>query len=185
MTDTIKRFVAFQEGGETKKLHYHCYIETTMTTQALTKWIYTQVDCIQSGEKGNSVFFTRAPHDATMGYIAKGKVCVIRHNYDITTIDEWFKQSDNYTKQRATSRKRVQRSRQDEMKEVYDQIELDLKENPDERNEIMIISKYLKYCKHKDYKFPTRSQMESCVLSLIYPYNPSNVEIYYNKSFRF
>lgn len=181
----ILKFVAFEEGGADtgKKLHYHCYIETTMTSQALPKWIYTMCECIETGERGNAVFFSRAVHDHTFGYIAKNKRLSIRHNYEQTFIEEWFKESDTYNKQRATNRKRDQRTRQDEIKQIMDQVKSDLKANGLYRNVRGCVDLILRYCSHEDIRFPIRSQMEYLVVELLYPYDKSLITDYYARSF--
>lgn len=185
LDDSVIKFVAFKEGGnETgKKLHYHAYIETTMTSQALTKWIYTIAGCIESGERGNAVFFTRAIHDKTFGYISKQKECVVRKSYEQRHLDEWFKESDGYNRQRGTTRKREQRTRQQELANVIEQVASDLKTGACSRSVNDVVHAILKYCKHEDIRFPTRTQMESYVVELLYPYDQSLIVEYYMRSF--
>jgi len=183
LDDTITKLVAFVEGGEDKKLHYHALIETTMTSQALTKWIYRVARCIETGEKGNAVFFTRAPHEGTQGYISKGRDMSIRHGTQQTTIEEWFTQSDEYVRQRETKRKRVQRSREDELKLIIDIVEKGLHDNRDIRNVEDVSKEFLKHCHHSGIRFPTRSQMETVVVKLLYPYDERIVIKYYTRSF--
>lgn len=182
----LLKFVAFTEGGGDtgKKLHYHCYIETTLTSQALPKWIYTQCQCIESGEKGNAVFFSRAPHDATYSYIAKGKAVAVRHNFSQTVIEEWFTQSDEYIKQRGKLRKREQRSRQDELNDMLKQVENDLQ---DKCVRVLgvegVIQVILACCHHSSIHFPTRTQMEQYVNRFMYTKNEDIVVGYYARSF--
>ena len=185
LDETIVKFVAFKEGGaETgKKLHYHCYIETTMTSQALTKWIYTICECIETGERGNAVFFTRAIHDKTFGYISKQKECVVRKSYDQRHLDEWFKESDDYNRQRGTQRKREQRTRQQELSNVIELVEKDLKAGGCSKSVNDVVHAILKYCKHEDIRFPTRTQMETYVVELLYKYDQNLIVEYYMRSF--
>lgn len=182
---SILKFVAFEEGGNDsgKKLHYHCYIETTMTSQALPKWVYTVAGCIESGEKGNAVFFSRAPHEATMGYIAKGRKLSKAHNFENHIIDEWFTQSDEYRKQREATRKREQRSRTDELKTVIEYVKKELTTRYLERNVESVISLILDTCHQREIVFPTRSQMEKLVVELLYPYDSRSILEYYTRSF--
>lgn len=183
--ERFSKFVAFKEGGGDtgKNLHYHCYIETTMTSQALPKWIYTVCECIESGERGNAVFFTRTAHDHTMGYISKQKECVVRHNYDQTHIEEWFKQSDAYNKQKESVRKREQRERQAELQVVYDATAKDLHADENLRTVNNVIRCLLTHCHHTDIRFPAKTQMDSFVCKLLYPYDCNTVVDYYARSF--
>lgn len=185
LDERILKFVAFEEGGGNtgKRLHYHCYIETTMTSQALPKWIYTVCQCIETGEKGNAVFFTREPHEHTFGYISKQKVCAKRHNFEQTFIEEWFTQSDAYNRQRGTQRKREQRTRQDELRNIVTLVEKDLHDRIIEKSVDNVVHAILKYCKHEDVRFPTRTQMETYVVELLYPYDQNLIAEYYMRSF--
>lgn len=184
LDDTVVKFVAFEEGGADtgKKLHYHCYIETLMTSQALPKWIYRVANCIETGERGNAVFFTKAPHDRTFGYISKNRNCIISHNFETNIIDKWFKQSDEYVKQRATERKRDQRSRQTELAEVIEHVKQRLEQNYINPYPADIVQLILNVCKENSVRFPSRTQMEMYVIEL------SSMEIavsYYLRSFNF
>jgi len=182
--DSILKLVAFEEGGDdTKKLHYHALIETTMTSQALPKWIYKVVNCVQTGERGNAVFFTREPHEGTKGYIAKCHKLSIRHGTDQSVIEEYYEQSDKYLKHKAANRKREQRGRTAEFEEVMKLVKKDLDDNCLIRNVDGVISAILKHSHHLGIRFPTRSQMESFVIKLVYPYDEEIVKGYYMRSF--
>lgn len=185
LNDSIRKFVAFKEGGDEtgKKLHYHCYIETTMTSQALPKWIYTVCGCIETGEKGNAVFFSRAAHDHTFGYIAKNRCVAIRYNYDQTVLEEWFTQSDEYKRQREKERKRDHRTRSHELDEIIKEVERQLEHDVGLRTVEGCISQVLEQCVRHDVKFPARSQMEHMVNKMIYKYNDYIVMKYYLRGF--
>lgn len=181
---SIKQLVSFEEGGGgDKKLHYHCYIETTMTSQALPKWIYTVARCIETGEKGNSVFFTRAPHEHTFGYISKHKKVSIRHGIDQPTLDEWFTRSDEYIKQKESVRKREQRGRLAELQDVFDMVENELAHDIIERDILPTIRSILDKCHSTDIRFPARTQMEQMVIKLLYKYDSQIACHYYARSF--
>lgn len=185
LDDKVIKFVAFEEGGGDtgKKLHYHCYIETTMTSQALPKWIYRVANCIETGERGNAVFFTRAPHEHTFGYISKEHKCVISHGILQRTLDEWFTQSAEYVKQRATVRKREQRTRSDELQNIYDLVALELEQKVIQSEIMPTIYSVLEKCHSSGIRFPARTQMEQMVIKLLYRYNAQIAGLYYARSF--
>lgn len=182
-TDDFVKLIAAEEGGGTtgKKLHYHLYVEITRSETWLKKWIYNIAHC-QNGESGNSVFFSRKPHDNTIGYVVKSGNIVCRHGVDQTYIDEWIKKSDEYVKNKSTERKREQRTKQSIYKCMMDEVEEDLKSGfirglADE------VGGALTYRYYKYSTYPTRSQHEMMVIKLIHPYAEDYVRSYYNKSF--
>lgn len=183
ITDVIQKLVCFEEGTDDKKLHYHGIIHTTMTSQSLAKWIYEVAGCKDTGEKGNAVFFTRATHEGSQGYISKNKKLVVRHGELQTTIEEWFKESDDYNRQRETDRKRKSRTRDDELAKIIELAKSDLNDNHLLRNVECIVDTILKHCHHSNIRFPPRSQMEAMVIKLLYPYNPVMCQLYYSRSF--
>ena len=75
------------------------------------------------------MYFTKRPHEHTMGYIAKCGMCVCRHGTTQTTIDEWLVKSREYCKQKETDRKRRSRTREDELAQIIAEItdELEMK----------------------------------------------------------
>lgn len=178
--DFVKLIAAEEGGGETgKKLHYHLYAETTRSESWLKKWIYTVARC-QNGEKGNAVFFTRKPHEQTIGYVIKNNNIVCRHGVDQMYIDEWLKKSDEYVKSKAAARKREQRTKQGIYKEMVEAVEKDLQTGllvaSVEEISTALLRKY-----SSSNCYPNRNQHEIFVIKLIHPYNDSFVEQFYNR----
>jgi len=187
----FEQLIMFQEGGtdQPKKLHYHGYLKTIKSKSWILDWIYSITNAKQHGKDGNAVYFTKQPHDHTFGYIAKHGCCVIREGVPQTTIDEWLQQSDDYRKQKETTCKRSTRTRDDELKQVYEELEaslMNLKLTSERYLQTLpqdMVDKFLDLCHKYGYRFPTRSQLDYYVLKLIYPYNPYAVRSYYGKSF--
>lgn len=184
ITDDIEKLVAYEEGGsaEDKKLHYHCYVVYRRSRTLLTKWIYTIARCIDTGETGNAVFFSRKPHEHTFGYICKQGNLTVRHNVPQTTIDEWIAKSRQYVTDKETQRKKKQRTRETELQEIYDSVQKHLKERNDYSSG-EVVSAVLSECDARETRFPSRSQMESFVLKMMYRINSQLVIAYFNKSF--
>lgn len=178
--DFVKLIAAEEGGGDTgKKLHYHLYVETTRSESWLKKWVYTVARC-QNGESGNAVYFSRKPHDRTIGYVIKNNHIVCRHGVEQMFIDEWLQKSDDYVKTKAAERKREQRTKQGVYKEMIEQLEKDLKEGRVETSVEEISSALIrKYASRSCY--PNRNQHELFVIKLLHPYNDNFVEQYYNR----
>lgn len=167
------------------KLHYHIYLETTKSLSYIRSW----VNCVLQGHynpddkiNGNSMYFTRKPHDNTIPYIIKSNNILHRIGYTQQCIDEFFKQSEDYVKSKERQRKRQQRSRVDEMKEVFDEVEKDLKDRNIQGYD-GIVSRCLAICHSKGYDFPTRQTMEKYVLRLMYSRDEYLVRSFYTKTF--
>lgn len=167
------------------KLHYHGYIETKKSESWLRSFL-RKIAHAPDNEKinGNSLYFTRKPHEHTFGYIVKSGNITHRIGFSQTTLDEWLAASNQYAKDKATERKRKQRSRDDELAHVIEEVEKDLHDDTCMRNEHGIIARILAVCHTDKIRFPTRSQMESLVIKLLYPYQPEIVRLYYAKSFQ-
>jgi hypothetical protein len=186
---SIKQFVAFAEGGDNKKrLHYHCLIETTMCQSQLVKWIYTVARALEGGEKGNAVFFSRKPHEFTEQYIAKANHLLIRKGYDQTTLDDWFKRSQNYQAEIRQNIRTRQENRASELKMVTDIVikeeEAQIKERgrgqPYAR---VIVKRFIETCYAHGFAFPTRTQLDAIVIRIMYKYEPEAVYTYYGRTF--
>lgn len=184
ITDDIEKLVAYEEGGSAgdKKLHYHCYIVYRRSRTLLTKWIYTIARCIETGETGNAVFFSRKPHEHTFGYICKNGKVAVRHNIEAGVIDEWLRQSQKYVTEKETDRKRKQRSRESELQLVFESVEKHLKGVGDYSSGD-VVSAVLSECDARETRFPSRSQMESFVLKMMYRINQQLVIAYFNRNF--
>ena len=132
---------------------------------------------------GNALYFTRQPHEHTFGYIIKSGNIAHRHNISQTTLDEWLATSSQYKKDIESKRKRKQRTRNDELDEIVQLIESDLKEMRMNRTIDALVARFLYYCDQMKVRFPTRSQMDMYILKLVYPYDPSVVRSFYLRSF--
>lgn len=167
------------------KLHYHVYLETTLSKSSVRKWILKVLQPhIDPDVKynGNSLYFTRKPHDYTIPYIVKSRNVLVRVGYTQTHIEEYFKQSEEYVRSKERDRKRQHRTRVDEMKEVFDEVESDLKANNIQGYD-GIVTRALAICYSKGYDFPTRPIMERNVLRLMYSRDEYLVRSFYTKSF--
>lgn len=178
------KMIVFREGDDSKKLHYHGYLETEYGEVKMRQVIRSLCHCSDQGVNGNSLFFTRQPHDRTWGYIAKHGKCVFRHGESQTTIDDWIRSSKEYLKSKESERKKQQRNRDEELGQIVDQVQKDLKVTPSLRYAEGVVSRILDLCVHEEVRFPARSQMEMFVLRILYPYNPDVVRLYYSRSFQ-
>lgn len=180
------KLILCEEGSPngTPKLHYHGYIETKKSESWLRSFL-KKISHAPDNEKvnGNALYFTRKPHDHTYGYVIKSGNVIYRHGITQTTLDEWLATSDQYKKDIATNRKRKQRTRDDELRNVVEQIEKDLKDNSVQRSVGCIVDRFLAICTAEQIRFPSRSQMDMYVLKLIHPYDQYLVRSFYLKSF--
>jgi len=183
--DLIDKLVLCQEGTPdgSPKLHYHGYIETkkseTWARQILRKLSHCQDTTIN----GNALYFTHKPHDHTFGYIVKSNNITFCKGYTQTTLDQWLNDSADYRKSKESSRKRKQRTREEQLNDIIEQVKSDLKDNSINRSVPDVISRILALCHSEDIRLPHRSQMDMIVLKLMYPYDDYLVRSYYEKSF--
>jgi len=182
----IDKLVLCREGtpNGVPRLHYHGYIETKKSESWLRSFL-KKIAHAPDNEKvnGNSLYFTRKPHDHTFGYIIKSGNIDYRHGFTQATLDEWLAESSQYAKDKATERKRKQRTRNDELAEIVELIEKDLKDNSISRSVASIVDRFLAICFAENIRFPTRSQMDMYVLQLIHPYDQFMVRSFYMRSF--
>lgn len=181
----IDKLLLCQEGSPngTPKLHYHGFIETKKSETWVRSIMRKIAHCEDKGVNGNVLFFTRKPHDHTYGYIVKSGNIAHNTGYTQTTLDNWLAESDDYRKSKETARKRQQRSREDQLGGVVEQVKSDLQTNNCGRTAHDVISRVLMICHQEDIRFPAKSQMDSIVLKLLYPYDEYLVRSYYAKSF--
>lgn len=177
--DDFKVLLACQEGGDDKKLHYHLYCESTRSETWLKKWIYKVARC-NNGESGNSVYFSRKPHEHTIGYVVKSGNVVCRHGLTQTYIDEWIAKSDEYKRNKERDRKRAQRSRTSVLKDISESIAKGLHEGSVDRTPQGVSEELLKYYSVESI-YPVRTQHEMMVIKLIHPYASEFVRLYYEK----
>lgn len=183
------KLIVCEEGSAegTPKLHYHVYLETPVSKSSVRIWILKVLDPhIDKNVKynGNSLYFTRQPHEHTIPYIVKSGNVLVRIGFAQQLIDEFFQQSAQYRKDKDSARKRKQRSRIDEMTEVMTEVEKDLKDGTIQGVD-GIVSRTLAICHSKGYDFPTRMTMEKHILRIMYSRDESLVRSFYTKSFSF
>lgn len=181
----FKMLLACEEGGvEDVRLHYHCYIETLRSESWLKKWIYSIAHCY-NGEQGNSVFFSRKPHDHTIGYVVKYGNVVCRHGCEETFITEWLAKSEQYRTNKDTERKRKHRVEKAFTQQVRETISRTLRESPDLRTIGQVMNLILaQYDEHKKM-YPTRTSMETQIVTLLAPYDDSLVRAFYLRAFEY
>lgn len=181
----IDKLLLCQEGSPngSPKLHYHGFIETKKSETWVRSVLRKLSHCEDKSINGNALFFTRQPHDHTYGYIIKSGNIAYNKGYTQTTLDEWIEQSSDYRKQKETTRKRSQRSRDEQLAGVVEQVTSDLKDNSCGRSVPDVVSRILMICHQEDIRFPARSQMDHIVLKLLYPYDEYIARSYYERSF--
>lgn len=186
LDDDFIKFVAYEEGGvgTEKKLHYHCYIEYKRSRTLLTKWIYKVARC-KEHDTGNSVFFSRKPHDHTYGYISKENNLVIRHGIDQSLITEWFNQSQEYKRTKERDRKRKHRTRKEVIDNILQHAKVGLHENMIGRNVEAVVKYMIGAFNDVGLILPTRSSMDGYVITLLAPHDNYLVKSYYLKSFSY
>lgn len=180
----FKVLIAAQEGGEgtDKRLHYHLYVETHRSESWLKTWIYSIAHCY-NGESGNAVFFSRKPHDNTIGYVVKHGLIVARHGCTQTYIDEWLAKSEQYCRAKESSRKRRQRMNQVFTFELLATVRKKLAETPDLRTPHETHKLVLAEYNEAKKQYPTRSTMESLIVTLLHPYDETLVRAFYLRAF--
>lgn len=168
------------------RLHYHIYLETPVSKSSVRLWILKVLDKhIDKDVKynGNSLYFTRQPHDHTIPYIVKSRNVLVRIGITQSVLEDYYQASDEYNKSKNNARKKQQRSRLDEFEDLYNTLKEDL-ENKTLQNDVdSVVSRALAICYAKSYEFPTRMTMDKLVLKLLYPYNEYLVRSFYTKSY--
>lgn len=180
----FKVMLSAQEGGTPEcRLHYHLYIETLRSRSWLIQWIYSVAHC-NNGEHGNAVFFTRKPHDHTIGYVVKQGNIVHRHGCTDTFIDEWLRKSAQYKQDKEASRKREQRVKKAFTLEVREKVEAALATASGFhlRNPESILDMILHEYHEAKLTFPPRSSVETMIVSCLYPYDKSLYKNFYLRS---
>lgn len=177
--DDFKVLLACQEGGDTKKLHYHLYVECHRSESWLKKWIYNVSRCT-NGESGNAVYFSRKPHEHTIGYVVKSGNVVCRHGCTQTYVDEWLAKSHEYKANKERVRKKEQRSRTSVLTAIMESIARDLKGDPRIRS-VSYISDTLIKSYRESGVYAMKTQHEMMVMKLIHPYDDYMVRQFYEK----
>lgn len=188
--DGISKIVAFEEGGHgtTKQLHYHAMIETTLSDAMIKTYCYKLTR--GKGTEGNKAFMSREPPtpvEKSYWYCAKHKNCVFNIGYDEKDLQAWYASSDEYVstlkRERETYRKIKSLGRKRELLSVEQDIANELQSRPADDQptcySTFIVERFLHLCKERNYDFPTKSQMDSIINRLRYPYVPAMVRAFY------
>lgn len=185
-TDDFVVCLIGQEGGDAplseKRLHYHLYIETKRSRTWLIKWIYDVARCT-NGEQGNAVFFTRKPHDNTIGYVVKDGNIVCRHGCSDTFITEWLEKSRQYRTDKETTRKRKQREEGRFIDGCRKRLDEFLQESPYKRTPTDVMEFVLRDFIDHERQVPSRTQMECLIVGALYKYEPRIANSFYLKTF--
>lgn len=205
LTGMFNKFVIFEEGGlgTAKALHYHGVFETSASEKDWRKQLMRIAR--KPGDtdvNGNRLYFSRDIHEKTYQYIAKCQKLVFLKGFNLEEVTEWMKAAEEYRKEHERDRKREQRERQEELQFVYDIVKKRIDEKhlhptwslyPESVNRVLqtytsvaevIVDEFLRVCNENRVRFPSKSQMDSYVLSLAYQYDSALVVAYYAKSFR-
>lgn len=184
ITDSdFKQVIAAQEGGtEDCRLHYHAYVECLRSRTWLIKWIYSIARC-NNGEQGNAVFFTRKPHDNTIGYVVKHGNIVVRHGCSETFITEWLNRSDEYRRAAEAQRKRRQRIEKSFTQEVRKKVVERLEESRDLRNPDSVLQLIIAEYHEAQKVFPNRSTVENLIVTVLHKYDASLARAFYLRNF--
>lgn len=180
----FKKLIACEEGGPgtQHRLHYHVYLETWRSQSWIKKWVYTIAHCY-NGEQGNSVFFSRKPHENTIGYVVKQGNVVVRHGVDETFITEWLGRSQQYCRDKDAVKKRNQRVEKSFTQEIREKIAAQLVTAPQLREPRFILDLILYEYTEANKVYPNRSTIENLIITLLYPYDPHLVSAFYLRSF--
>jgi len=190
--DGIQKIVAFEEGGSgtQKQLHYHAMIETTLSDAMIRTYCYKLTR--GKGTEGNKAFMSReppTPYEKSYWYCAKHKQLAFNIGYEEKDLQEWYVKSDEYVsnlkRERDTYRKIKALGRKRELLSVEQDIANELQGRPDGDRPhcytTYIIDRFLQLCKERNFDFPTKSQMDSIVNRLRYPYVPDMVRAFYSR----
>lgn len=179
----FKMVVGAVEGGTPDvRLHYHLYVESLRSASWITKWIYSIAHCY-NGEQGNTVFFSRKPHDNTLGYVVKHGNIVVRHGCTETFITEWLAKSEQYRRDKDANRKRNQRIEKAFTHQVRDTLVEHLKTHTDARTEEACLELIIQSYHEANKIYPSRATVELLIVSALAPYRPNMVRSFYLKNF--
>jgi len=181
--EDFRQVIAAEEGGDDDcRLHYHLYIETLRSRSWITKWVYSIAHC-HNGETGNSVFFSRKPHDNTIGYVVKSGNVVVRHGCSQTFIDEWLLKSEQYRKDKDSARAKSKRLKKSFTQAVLQNIVERVRDAPELRTPEQVLQLILAEYHEAKMIFPSRTTVENLIITVLYPYNQGITSAFYLRSF--
>lgn len=165
------------EPNGTPRLHYHIYATTTRSDSYIDN-LLSKIGKATEVVKGNAVFSKRKAHEHSIGYIVKNKNVVFKHNIPDQKITEFFKQSDDYRKEKERERKSASREKENFLAEILKSAEVKRLTDPSDIT-AWILEQYSK----NKVRFPARSTIETAVLTLLYEHDPHKVIAFYCPKF--
>jgi len=172
-----ERVIVGQEGGTPQlRLHYHLYVKGNLSETTIAK-ICSKLGRATQDIKGNAVFSVRQAHSHTIGYVVKNKD-IIWHTDSQQVLEQYFKESDQYKREKETERKRASRKENSSLVDILKEVEVD-----GQTSVADIVAFVLQYCHNHDLKFPNKNMLETAVLKRIYPFQPQYVQEYYMRNF--
>lgn len=163
------KILAFEEGGEgtEKRLHYHVYLETTMSESKVRSTCAT-LGRATSDMKGNAVFSVRKAHEGTIGYVVKDGKRVYVFNYEDRHIEEFMEMSAQYRKDKEKTKKRDQRQKQSFLNEAIAHIRENMPEFTNRPKSETIFWEFHKYYLTNGARpLPSRSILETAIVNLL------------------
>lgn len=160
----IKLLAGEEVGGQNGKLHYHLYLESKLSDTAMSNALYKLARWTPHLPRGNSVFAKTLAHEGTEGYSVKDGLIVARHGYSESDLDAIVEQSQQYRRDMETNRKSKSRATQKTMKSFIDEIS--------ESTEVAAAASHIVFAilqkyEENDMMFPSRSQMENAVMTVM------------------
>lgn len=159
------------------RLHYHMYGVTTRSDSYIDN-LMNRLGRANAITKGNAVFSKRKAHNGTLGYVVKNGDVVLRHGIDDRFLTEIFKKSQDYRKEKEAERKKQSRSNENFLGNLMKEIEAKQLSDP-----AAITSCILQAYSASEKRFPSRSSVESAVMSILYKQKPRMVIQWYTPHF--
>ena len=159
------------------RLHYHMYAETPRSDNYIDN-LLNQLGKSTETKKGNAVFSKRKAHEGTLGYVVKYGDVKLRHGINDQFLTEIFKRSESYVRNKATERKVASRAQENSLAAIMKDAEVE------RLTDSLQITKFiLDKCNEQGKRFPSRTQVETAVMTILYKTNPDDVLRYYTKFF--
>jgi len=129
------------------------------------------------------VFFTRKPHDNTIGYVVKHGDIVVRHGCTETFITEWLAKSEEYRRAKEAGRKRRQRLEKSFTQAVRNKVVERLGESRELRTPDGVLTLILAEYQTANKVYPNRSTVENLIVTVLHPYDAYLARSFYLKNF--
>lgn len=165
--DFVKCIAGREVGEQNKKLHYHIYCETRRSDTWLNNLMYRAARWTPHHQRGNAVFSRTLAHEGTLGYSVKEEDVAYSIGFTSSELDALLEGSRQYRRDLEADKKRRDRKRQNNMKQVVENAIEHFRENRpvDPR---VVVKFILDKCEEYDLSFPSKSQMENIVMKILY-----------------